>query len=279
MLIKEYRVVLPFTTEEYHIAQLYMVAKVSRQETGNGEGITVLENKPYEDEDGTKGQYTNKIMHLANRVPRWMKPILPKSALKLEEEAWNAYPYCKTQYVCPFFGGKFSMSVLTMHVDNDRGEQENVHKLDDDVLKKREVDVIDIANDVCPKSAYVEEEDPKLFKSELTGRGPLGEKWRETATPIMCAYKLCSVEFKYWGLQGKIERTIHKSGFRDVFFKSHRQAYCWSDEWSNMTMEDLRAYEEETKAVLDARIADPNATVATGAVDDDDDEKEKKEKK
>ena len=218
-------------------------------------------------------------MHLANRVPRWMKPILPKSALKLEEEAWNAYPYCKTQYVCPFFGGKFSMSVLTMHVDNDRGEQENVHKLDDDVLKKREVDVIDIANDVCPKSAYVEEEDPKLFKSELTGRGPLGEKWRETATPIMCAYKLCSVEFKYWGLQGKIERTIHKSGFRDVFFKSHRQAYCWSDEWSNMTMEDLRAYEEETKAVLDARIADPNATVATGAVDDDDDEKEKKEKK
>mgnify|MGYP001507105703 CR=1 FL=1 len=28
----------------------------------------------------------------------------------------------------------------------------------------------------------------------------------------MCAYKLCRVEFKYWGMQNKIERFIHESG-------------------------------------------------------------------
>ena len=33
MLIKEYRIPLPLTVEEYRIAQLYMIAKKSREET------------------------------------------------------------------------------------------------------------------------------------------------------------------------------------------------------------------------------------------------------
>ena len=38
MLIKEYRVILPMTVEEYNIAQLYAVAEASKNETGGGEG-------------------------------------------------------------------------------------------------------------------------------------------------------------------------------------------------------------------------------------------------
>lgn len=30
--------------------------------------------------------------------------------------------------------------------------------------------------------------------------------------PVMCAYKLCYVEFRYWGMQSKIERFIHDTG-------------------------------------------------------------------
>ena len=33
MLIKEYRIPLPLTVEEYRIAQLYMIAKKSREES------------------------------------------------------------------------------------------------------------------------------------------------------------------------------------------------------------------------------------------------------
>ena len=33
MLIKEYRIPLPMTVEEYRIAQLFMIAKKSREET------------------------------------------------------------------------------------------------------------------------------------------------------------------------------------------------------------------------------------------------------
>lgn len=29
---------------------------------------------------------------------------------------------------------------------------------------------------------------------------------------IMCAYKLCKVEFRYWGMQTKLEKFIHDVG-------------------------------------------------------------------
>lgn len=33
-----------------------------------------------------------------------------------------------------------------------------------------------------------------------------------TGKSIMCAYKLCKVEFRYWGMQTKIEKFIHEVG-------------------------------------------------------------------
>jgi len=67
------------------------------------------------------------------------------------------------------------------------------------------------------------EEDPKIFKSIKTGRGPLNECWIENCIsnklPLMCAYKLCKVEFKYWGLQTRGERWIHELALRVIFWK------------------------------------------------------------
>jgi len=39
MIIKEFRVTLPMTVEEYQVAQLYSVAEASKNETGGGEGV------------------------------------------------------------------------------------------------------------------------------------------------------------------------------------------------------------------------------------------------
>lgn len=54
---------------QYKIAQLYMVAKFSASESsgGDGDGVEVLKNEPYEEND-TRGQYTHKIYHLAKSV-------------------------------------------------------------------------------------------------------------------------------------------------------------------------------------------------------------------
>ena len=82
-------------------------------------------------------------------------------------------------------------------------------------------DFIDIVKDPISSGDYRKEEDPKIFKSDKTSRGPLNDSWwedyvREVETDsskhIMTAYKLCRVEFKYWGMQNKIERFIHDIG-------------------------------------------------------------------
>lgn len=44
----------------------------------------------------TSGQYTYKIYHLASKVPTFIRLLAPKGALEIHEEAWNAYPYCRT---------------------------------------------------------------------------------------------------------------------------------------------------------------------------------------
>lgn len=66
----------------------------------------------------------------------------------------------------------------------------------------------------------------------------------------MCAYKLCKVEFRYWGMQSKIERFIHDVALRKTMLKAHSQAWTWQDEWFGLTMEDIRAIEKETAEML-----------------------------
>lgn len=60
---------------------------------------------------------------------------MPKSALTAEEEAWNAYPYTKTRYTCPFVE-KFSLEIETYYFPDD-GHQENVFQLDGSDLRNR----------------------------------------------------------------------------------------------------------------------------------------------
>lgn len=93
--------VLFFFCRQYQVAQLYSVAEASKNNTGGGEGIEVLKNEPFTDYPllGGKyssGQYTYKIYHLASKVPAFIRILLPKNSLEIHEEAWNAYPYCKT---------------------------------------------------------------------------------------------------------------------------------------------------------------------------------------
>lgn len=201
--------------------------KKSREESsGAGSGIEILTNEPYSDGPGGSGQYTRKIYHVGSHLPGWIKGLLPKSALTVEEEAWNAYPYTKTRYTCPFVE-KFSLEIETYYF-GDNGNQENVFQLSGQDLRNRVVDLIDVVRDQTYAAEYVREEDPKCFVSEKTGRGPLTDGWlaehwaavqgRQQPTEgnrsLMCAYKLCRVEFRYWGMQTKLERFIHDTGER-----------------------------------------------------------------
>eukprot|EP00795_Rhopilema_esculentum_P015526 gene15527-6789_t len=65
----------------------------------------------------------------------------------------------------------------------------------------------------------------------------------------MCAYKLITVEFRYWGIQNKIEQYIQDSARRTVLV-GHRQAWSWQDEWCSLTINDIREFEAEVQKDL-----------------------------
>ena len=62
------------------------------------------------------------------------------------------------------------------------------------------------------------------------------------------------VEFRYWGLQSKVERFIHDYGLRRVMLRAHRQAWAWQDEWEGLTMRDIRRLERETQLILQKKL-------------------------
>lgn len=114
----------------------------------------------------------------------------------------------------------------------------------------RQVDVLQdlkISFSLALLQDYKPEEDPALFHSAKTDRGPLGPEWKvpdmdtesysclsftflililclfinafpvcslqselKADCPYMCAYKLVTVKFKWWGLQTKVENFIHR---------------------------------------------------------------------
>lgn len=91
VLTKEYRVCMPLTVKEvngyskyactdikimiflfvvfssaqYQIGQLYMIARHSLEQSEGGEGVEVIENCPCDDSTYGKGQYTEKRIHLS----------------------------------------------------------------------------------------------------------------------------------------------------------------------------------------------------------------------
>ncbi|RDD46497.1 Phosphatidylinositol transfer protein alpha isoform [Trichoplax sp. H2] len=96
VMLREFRIILPVSVEEYQVGQLYAVAMMSKNETGGGEGVEILVNEPFENDELGKGQYTHKIYHLAKKVPRFIQMLAPRGSMEMHEKAWNAYPYCRT---------------------------------------------------------------------------------------------------------------------------------------------------------------------------------------
>ncbi|XP_033897111.3 cytoplasmic phosphatidylinositol transfer protein 1-like [Acipenser ruthenus] len=249
MLLKEYRICMPLTVEEYRIGQLYMISKHSHEQSDRGEGVEVVQNEPFEDPAHGKGQCTEKRVYLNSKLPSWARAVVPK-IFYVTEKAWNYYPYTITEYTCSFLP-KFSIHIETKYEDNN-GSNDNIFGSEAQDVD-REVCFVDIAYDEVPERYYKESEDLRYFKSEKTSRGLLKEGWRDSQQPIMCSYKLVTVKFEVWGLQTRVEQFVHKV-VRDVLLLGHRQAFAWVDEWIDMTMDEVREFERATQEATNKKI-------------------------
>ncbi|OSX68461.1 hypothetical protein BU14_2761s0001 [Porphyra umbilicalis] len=274
MLIKEYRLLLPMTLEEYQVAQLYMVAKSSGEETSKtaGEGIVIHTNEPYTPDNNPYGlppggQYTHKTLHFASRLPRWLFSILPTTATMLTEQSWNAYPSCVTQYTNAYLGDALHLTVTSAHAA-DRGTQPNATGLGAADLAVRQVDYINIAcgadADAAAARAYVSGTGGGRAAAAGVRRGPLRPRWfaeGDGGGVCMCAYKVVKLRFKVFGLQTRAESWGHYYGFRAAFAGYHRKLWMWLDEWWGLSVADVRAMEEETRRRNDAAMAAAAAAV------------------
>uniref|UniRef100_A0A1A9VQB3 Phosphatidylinositol transfer protein N-terminal domain-containing protein n=1 Tax=Glossina austeni TaxID=7395 RepID=A0A1A9VQB3_GLOAU len=249
VLTKEYRICMPLSCEEYQIGQLYMIARHSYEQSSNGEGVEIITNEPCEDETYGKGQYTEKPVCLYGFSPYVLVYFILQK---------NRGIFIPLQKQCSFVP-KLNILIRTKYEDNN-GNSENSLNLTADQLKHRLVDNIDIAFDELSNGKhYKKEEDPKFFTSKKTNRGCLIEGWRDTDKPIMCSYKLVDVSFEVWGLQTKVEEFIHRS-IRDILLLGHRQAFAWIDDWYDMSLDDVRAYEHETHQETNKKLNINNKT-------------------
>lgn len=265
VLIHEFRVPLHMSVEEFQIAQLFMVVKASEQLTGDGEGVEILVNEPYDNTDGqlgvssisgwtiprNKGQYTKKHYYCKSKIPSFVSAFCPDDSMVLIEEAWNAYPHCVTVIVNGYLAkNKFYISIESMH-KADRGESENVLQLTKKELSQRKIEILDIAEKMA-KQTLKEEGDPATYKSVKTSRGPLTKGWIKKVDPIMTCYKVVRINFDYWGVQSKAEKLIREHQ-RQLFHDTLRQAQCQTDKWYGLTMDDIRRLEAEVVAKLEAK--------------------------
>lgn len=90
----------------------------------------------------------------------------------------------------------------------------------------------------------------KFITFYSTGRGPLTKNWIQSCNPVMTCYKLVTVEFKWFGVQGRMENYIQRCE-RRLFTNFHRKLFCWIDNWQKMTLADIRAMEERVKVELE----------------------------
>ncbi|RXI04520.1 hypothetical protein DVH24_038794 [Malus domestica] len=247
---EQHRIVMPMSLEEYRVAQTYMVMKMQEQNTDSTEGVEIVESKSFEDDLFGKGHYSSKIYRLQSKAPGWLATFAPADALIMQEEAWNAHPRCKTVIKCPYFT-KFQLTVETVN-RADNGHSDNVHGLSKAQLATRDVETVDIASSARDYWSHIvgtNNTDFSQFTSTKTGRGPLLEGWQDTSDPVMTAYKLVTIDAPYWGFGNKLERAL-LLGERALFLESHRNCFSWIDEWSGMTVEQIRERERHRNSEI-----------------------------
>ena len=115
--ITEFRIPMPLNLEEYQRGQLHGIAVLSyvpsilctncfskESSQSNGEGVEVLKNEPFDDNNG-KGQYTKKIYHVGSSLPTFVSMIIPSGAL-------DVYEVCYVSIILIVIGGMVSVSIL-----------------------------------------------------------------------------------------------------------------------------------------------------------------------
>lgn len=213
---------------------------------------TFLEYSNIKEEDFSKyGKYTLIKRQIESNLPWFVQKLMPTNAKSAQEKTWIIYPYEKQVTINDYFKNSCRLEVDTItreHVWGEK-EEENIHNLSEEKLKKREIIHIDITEPSLKddNSNHDDDIDPTEFKSVKTGRGPLGnnfwtdEKYSEL--PYVCCYKLVALDFKIFPIQSKIENNVANT-LKNAIKKDHRKIFCSIDKWLDLSLEEINKLNE-----------------------------------
>mmetsp|Transcript_53183 Transcript_53183/g.140636 ORF Transcript_53183/g.140636 Transcript_53183/m.140636 type:complete len:198 (-) Transcript_53183:99-692(-) len=191
VLVKEFRIPMPFSVEEYRRATLYCQGKNLLSDAAVASGTEIIEIDQVKHADLGSCQFVKRRYTLDESFPSFMRAVIP-SGTTLEEFHNNSFPVSSSILKLPSFQ-RFLLRIDTVLLD-DCGTTSNAFNLAANVLSKRQVQTIDITK--ASKQAAARE--------HLHGLDSLPANWQKTEKKMMCVYKLVTVEFEYWGLKSAV---------------------------------------------------------------------------
>lgn len=162
----------------------------------------------------------------------------------------------------PFLGDRFSITIESLHVDDDLGEQENVFDLSPELLARRTIRYVDIGAEQLPSEHARPEYEPASVRSVKTNRGPLTGDWQKNTRPVMCCYKLVKIRMHIFAFQGRLESWILGTQ-GNYFVKFYKKVFCLLDEWYGLNMDDIRQMEDDAQRELESKLEGFNLETKT----------------
>ncbi|KAJ8002113.1 hypothetical protein DPEC_G00176430 [Dallia pectoralis] len=284
MLLKEYRICMPLTVEEYRIGQLYMISKHSHEQSDRGEGVEVIQNEPFEDPAHGQGQFTEKRVYLNSKLPSWARAVVP-NIFYVTEKAWNYYPYTITGAACatlppdafrctvpcvnpvirqlslvsplpsaplrpPGPPAEYTCSFLpkfSIHIET---KYEDNKGTNDNIFFDSENK--DQEREVCYVDIAYDEIPERYYKESEDLRYFKSEKTSRGVLQEGWRDTQEPIMCSYKLVTVKFEvwglqtrvEQFVHKVVRDVLLLGHRQAFAWVDEWIDMNLDDVREYEK-----------------------------------
>eukprot|EP00761_Pharyngomonas_kirbyi_P014590 gb/GECH01014620.1/.p1 GENE.gb/GECH01014620.1/~~gb/GECH01014620.1/.p1 ORF type:complete len:298 (+),score=89.88 gb/GECH01014620.1/:1-894(+) len=296
MLIKEYRFPLPFSIDKLQNGLRYAIAKMSLNESSNGEGVQFVKDEPYFYETQSKST-TNNNESITDDNQEDISPEEKNNDIEKgkndcdcnHEQNNGQYTY-KIYHISNRLPSVISallpVSMLQLHEESwnafpsgvtvvtipgfgDRfqikvqtalsheKDDENIFELDKSKLKKRSIEFIDFA-DKGQTNSLENLPEPAEIKLDKAELGPLSPKrWMEDIDHITYCYKLVSIEARMWPMTGVLERKVHEIEV-EVLLGLFKNLYAFADEWWDMSEEEVSDFEAKAKLKLDQVFEEMN---------------------
>ncbi|KAM3173849.1 hypothetical protein ACTXT7_011742 [Hymenolepis weldensis] len=275
MLIYEFRVILPLTVEEYQVAQLYAVAKASKEQTGGGDGV---ENEYFQERFGIKIETFHSAdirLENAHKLPQELldkrkvvyvdisEPTAPGDTKPGEDPTqyvsvktnrgplqkgrwWEKEHNCPIMCAYKLVTCDFKVWGFQTRIEDliQRQEWQNAGFLIRRAIGYDFPPPKSIAKKVSLRtSAQVTGCPTNLIKINEKA------KWSNSSSLVICIIHRND---------GEVARTRAFAGSavigdqeQRLFTILHRELFCWTDEWYGMTMDDIRKVEDVTKEELE----------------------------